>query len=123
MGSRTTCVWGTLILYCVIALSLSLWVLQRGLKSVQATTHLAVYCDGKQQRCCIAASSHFFDNLYLTAEVDEPVFIACVIFSFLLSIEKQLRSPSAGLMLGQRHRRWPNIKPTLCEHAVVEGRC
>ena len=26
-----------------------------------------------------------------------------------------LRLPNAGLMLGQRLRRWPNIKPTLSE--------
>ena len=24
-------------------------------------------------------------------------------------------SPNAGLMLGQRRRRWPNIKPTLVQ--------
>ena len=30
-------------------------------------------------------------------------------------------SPNAGLMLGKRLRRWPNIKPTLVEHPVSAG--
>ena len=30
------------------------------------------------------------------------------------------RSPNAGLMLGQRHRRWPNIKPALgCSRGLL----
>ena len=28
-------------------------------------------------------------------------------------LKNMRRSPSAGLMLGQRRRRWPNIKPAL----------
>ena len=30
-------------------------------------------------------------------------------------------SPDVVLMLGQRHRRWPNIKPTLGQHIVLAG--
>ena len=28
---------------------------------------------------------------------------------------------NVGLMLGQRHRRWPNIKPTLLQCVVFAG--
>ena len=28
-------------------------------------------------------------------------------------------SPNAGVMLGQRRRRWPNINPTLGEHLEI----
>ena len=31
------------------------------------------------------------------------------------------RSANVGLMLGQRRRRWPNIKPTLAERLVFAG--
>ena len=31
------------------------------------------------------------------------------------------RWPNVGLMLGQRRRRWANIKPTLGQHLVFEG--
>ena len=31
------------------------------------------------------------------------------------------RSPSAGSMLGQRHRRWPNIEPALGDRVVFDG--
>ena len=35
--------------------------------------------------------------------------------------ENVIRSPHAGLMLVQRLRRWPNIKPSLGERFVVSG--
>ena len=34
---------------------------------------------------------------------------------------RQETSPSAGLTLGQRLRRWPNIKTALCERMVSDG--
>ena len=32
-----------------------------------------------------------------------------------------IHSANVGLMLGQRRRRWPNIKPTLAERIVLAG--
>ena len=32
------------------------------------------------------------------------------------------RSPNVGLMLGQRHRRWSNVKPALGQRFALAGR-
>ena len=34
---------------------------------------------------------------------------------------KKIRSTNVGVMLGQRRRRWPNSKPTLVQHLVLES--
>ena len=34
---------------------------------------------------------------------------------------QNLHNDCVGLMLGQRRRRWPNIKPTLCQHFVFSA--
>ena len=44
-------------------------------------------------------------------------FISCLLYVHYDSANTR-PLPNASLMLGRRHRRWPNIKPTLNQRRV-----